>query len=54
MKKAIIVSAITFILAIFIEANLGRSDSWNISGIGIIFAIVVMGGFVLADINKKK
>ncbi|MBS6196630.1 MAG: hypothetical protein KH828_13760 [Clostridiales bacterium] len=52
MKKAIIVSVCTLILAVFIEVNL--SVVWNMSGIGTIFAVAVMGGCILADINRKK
>lgn len=52
MAKAIIISVITFILSLFIEANIGVM--WNMPGIGILFAVVVLGGFILAAVEKKK
>ena len=52
MVKAIAISVITFFISLFIEANIGVR--WNMPGIGILFAVVVMGGFIIASIEKKK
>ncbi len=52
MLKAIVVSLITFVLALLVEANIGVM--WNMPGIGIIFAVVLMGGIILYSIEKKK
>ena len=52
MLKAIVVSLITFVLALLVEASIGVM--WNMPGIGIIFAVVLMGGIILYSIEKKK
>ena len=52
MLKVIAISAITFFISLFIEVNFG--DMWNVPGIGILFAVVVMGGFIFNAIEKKK
>lgn len=52
MIKAILVSLVTFILSLFVEVNIGVM--WNIPGIGIIFAVVIMGGIILYSVDKKK
>ncbi len=52
MLKAIVVSLITFVLALLVEANIGVM--WNMPGFGIIFAVVLMGGIILYSIEKKK
>lgn len=52
MLKAIVVSLITFVLAFLVEASIGVM--WNMPGIGIIFAVVLMGGIILYSIEKKK
>ncbi|MEG0750665.1 MAG: hypothetical protein RR998_08685 [Oscillospiraceae bacterium] len=51
MLKTIAISAITFLVSLLIEANIGVM--WNMPGIGILFAVVVMGGFIIDSIEKK-
>ena len=51
MAKAILISIITFVISIFVEANVGAR--WNMPGIGCILAVVIMGGFILAAIEHK-
>ena len=51
MLEAIVVSFITFVLALLVEANIGVM--WNMPGIGIIFAVVLMGGIILYSIKKR-
>lgn len=50
--KAIIISIIAFLLSLFIEASIGVM--WNMPGVGIIFAVVFMGGIILYSVEKKK
>lgn len=52
MIKAIIISIIAFLLSLFIEASIGVM--WNMPGVGIIFAVVFMGGIILYSVEKKK
>ncbi len=52
MSKAIPAAMITFVISIFVEANVG--DKWNMPGIGCILAVVIMGGFILNAIENKK
>ena len=52
MLKAIVASLITFVLALFVEAIL--RETWNMPGIGILFAVVLMGGIIIYSIEKKK
>ena len=52
MAKAILISIITFIISIFVEANVGAR--WNMPGIGCILAVVIMGGAILNAIENKK
>ena len=52
MLKAVVISVITFFVSLLIEANIGVM--WNMPGIGILFALVVMGGFIINSIEKKK
>lgn len=52
MMKAIVVSITVFLLSLFVEANIGVM--WNMPGIGIIFAVVFMGGIILYSVEKKK
>ena len=52
MLKAIVISLITFVLAFFVEASIGIM--WNMPGIGILLAVVLMGGIILYSIEKKK
>lgn len=52
MLKAIVISIVTFILSLFIEASIGVM--WNMPGVGIIFAVAFMGGIILYSVEKKK
>ena len=52
MIKAILVSLVTFVISLIVEANIGVM--WNMPGVGIIFAIVIMGGIILYSIDKRK
>ena len=52
MIKAILVSLVTFVISLIVEANIGLM--WNMPGVGIIFAIVIMGGIILYSIDKRK
>ena len=52
MIKAIVVSIITFLLSLFIEASIGVM--WNMPGVGIIFAVAFIGGIILYSVEKKK
>ena len=49
---AIVVSIITFLLSLFIEASIGVM--WNMPGVGIIFAVAFIGGIILYSVAKKK
>ena len=52
MIKVILVSLVTFIISLIVEANIGVM--WNMPGVGIIFAVVIMGGIILYSIDKRK
>lgn len=52
MIKAILVSLVTFIISLFVEVNIGVM--WNMPGVGIIFAVVIMGGIILYSVDKRK
>ena len=52
MGKAILASIITFVIAIFTEALL--REQFNVPGIGIMFAVSVMGGFIIYFNEQKK
>lgn len=52
MLKAILISVAIFLLALLLEASIGIS--WNMSGIGTLFAVVSIGGFLLYAVEKKK
>lgn len=52
MTKAILVSIVTFVLSLIVEANIGVM--WNMPGVGIIFAVVTMGGFILYSLDQRK
>ena len=52
MIKAILVSLVTFIISLIVEVNIGVM--WNMPGVGIIFAVVIMGGIILYSIDKRK
>lgn len=51
MLKVIAVSFIIFIIALLVEANIGVM--WNMPGMGIIFAVVLMDGIILYSIEKE-
>lgn len=51
MGKIVLASFITFVIAIFTEALL--REEFNVPGIGIMFAVSVMGGFIVY-FNEKK
>ena len=51
MLKAALVSLITFVLSLLLEASIGVT--WNMPGIGILFAVVFIGGVILYSIWKK-
>jgi hypothetical protein len=52
MGKVFLASIITFVIAIFTEALL--REQFNVPGIGIMFAVSVMGGFIIYFNEKKK
>lgn len=52
MLKAILLSVAIFFIALLLEASIGIS--WNMAGIGTLFAVVSIGGFLLYAIEKKR
>lgn len=52
MGKAVLAAIVTFFVAIFTEALL--REQFNLPGIGIMFAVSVMGGFIIYFNEKKK
>lgn len=52
MRKALLAAIVTFAVAIFAEVFL--RESFHMPGIGIMFAISVMGGFIIYFNEGKK
>lgn len=52
MLKAILVPVAVFFIALLLEASAGIH--WNMAGIGTLFAVVSIGGFLLYAIEKKR
>lgn len=52
MLKAVVAGVFTLIVSVLAEGSIGVR--WNLPGIGTIVAVILMGGCILAAIEKNK
>ena len=49
-----ILSIVCTLAAWVLGTALEMSDGWNIPGFGVVLAVTVMGGFIMAQLTKRR
>ena len=52
MSKAILAAIVSLVLGVFAEASVGVR--WNMTGIGCIVSVAIMGAFIIYFNDKKE
>ncbi|MCI6023618.1 MAG: binding-protein-dependent transport permease [Oscillospiraceae bacterium] len=52
MSKAILAAIVSLVLGVLAEASVGVR--WNMTGIGCMVSVVIMGAFIIYFNDKKK